>query len=263
MTSKETQNPQDSVHSQKPGEEYFKGESSNYVGGYENMKPEIYWRPILNQIKNYLEPGEEPLRMADIGCAYGYLLKYAQEALGSDRELVRVGTDLSRFALTQAKEEAGDADGLVEQNLDQGLPLASEALDVATALDVVEHTQNRQFSVDEVARVLKPGGVAVISVPVKDTWAGKFVWEIIGDQDPTHISIPTRDEIIREIENAGLTVAEKELFWPLMFLRTPIPTNMEIVAIKKPTARQLELINHHKHGKSALKSKLAKLFKKF
>ena len=45
------------------------------------------------------------------------------------------------------------------------LPLADNSVDVLTALDVIEHVQDDQAAVKEFLRVLRPGGVAVITVP--------------------------------------------------------------------------------------------------
>ena len=56
-----------------------------------------------------------------------------------------------------------------------GIPLPDRAVDVATALDVLEHVERDDAVVRELARVLRPGGVAVVTVP-----AGMALW---GDWD--------------------------------------------------------------------------------
>jgi ubiquinone/menaquinone biosynthesis C-methylase UbiE len=45
------------------------------------------------------------------------------------------------------------------------LPLADNSVDVLTALDVIEHVRDDHGSVREFLRVLRPGGIAVITVP--------------------------------------------------------------------------------------------------
>jgi len=45
------------------------------------------------------------------------------------------------------------------------LPLADASVDVLTALDVIEHVENDRAAMSEFARVLRSGGMAVISVP--------------------------------------------------------------------------------------------------
>jgi len=45
------------------------------------------------------------------------------------------------------------------------LPLADNSVDVLTALDVIEHVEDDRGAVREFLRVLRPGGIAVITIP--------------------------------------------------------------------------------------------------
>lgn len=45
------------------------------------------------------------------------------------------------------------------------LPLDNESVDVLTALDVIEHVQEDRAAVREFARVVRPGGLVIITVP--------------------------------------------------------------------------------------------------
>ena len=67
-----------------------------------------------------------------------------------------------------------DALRLVEQNIGAervtrgtcaALPLKDLSVDCITALDVLEHVEDDRLAVREMARVLKPGGVAIVTVP--------------------------------------------------------------------------------------------------
>jgi SAM-dependent methyltransferase len=53
----------------------------------------------------------------------------------------------------------------------EGIPLADASVDAVTALDVLEHIESDRAAVREMARVLRPGGVAVVTVP-----AGMALW---------------------------------------------------------------------------------------
>lgn len=47
----------------------------------------------------------------------------------------------------------------------EGIPLPDASVDAVTALDVLEHIESDRMAVGEMARVLRPGGVAVVTVP--------------------------------------------------------------------------------------------------
>lgn len=47
----------------------------------------------------------------------------------------------------------------------EGIPLPDRSIDAITALDVLEHIEHDTRAVKEFARVLRPGGVAVVTVP--------------------------------------------------------------------------------------------------
>lgn len=58
---------------------------------------------------------------------------------------------------------------LGEENVRRGsctaLPLADNSVEVLTALDVIEHVEDDRAATREFLRVLRPGGIAVITVP--------------------------------------------------------------------------------------------------
>ncbi len=79
------------------------------------------------------------------------------------------------------------------------LPLPDASVDVLTALDVVEHVENDHVAVREFLRVLRPGGIAIITVPALMT-----LWS---DWDVTlhHFRRYTRPSLLKIIP-AGLEV---------------------------------------------------------
>ncbi len=54
---------------------------------------------------------------------------------------------------------------LVQANLDNDFPLDSGAYDVVIALMIIEHLYDPFHAFGELARVLKPGGVAFVNLP--------------------------------------------------------------------------------------------------
>lgn len=73
-------------------------------------------------------------------------------------------------------------EGEFKRKLQDGIPLGDDSVEAAYASHVLEHipTENRIYCMNEVWRVLKPGGLFDIQVPMFPTW------ESIAD--PTHVS---------------------------------------------------------------------------
>src|SRR5947208_349797 len=117
----------------------------------------------LRFLADYL-PRETPVRILDAGCGTGALL----EALRHDPGRESVGLDFAEAALQFCRQRGYDR--LVRGDL-EALPFADARFDAVTALDVLEHVPDDHAAAREIARVLRPGGVLVASVP-----AYRFLW---------------------------------------------------------------------------------------
>jgi len=96
-------------------------------------------------------------RLLEVGCAKGLLLKRARE-----RAWHPTGVELSGDAVAHARTLGFDVhQGTLE---DQALPDAS--FDVVYMGDVLEHVPDCRTTLAEVARVLAPGGRAVVRGPI-------------------------------------------------------------------------------------------------
>ena len=80
------------------------------------------------------------------------------------------------------------------------LPFASETFDVVAAFDVVEHCEDDARALSEMARVLKPGGRLLVSVP-----AYQWAWTSFDDHN-RHYRRYTRGRLVAAVEGAGLDV---------------------------------------------------------
>ncbi|MFW5900783.1 MAG: class I SAM-dependent methyltransferase [Halodesulfurarchaeum sp.] len=99
----------------------------------------------------------------DIGCGNGRHTEELATVVAS-----AVGVDISRTLLTDARLRASKApfDASFLQGTATALPIADSAIDVGLYIAAVHHlrsTAARIRSLDELARVLSPGGTALVS----------------------------------------------------------------------------------------------------
>jgi len=97
-------------------------------------------------------------RILDIGCGKGILLRIAKQ-----RGLYAYGIDISKAAVEIARKNVIKSDILVEDA--HNLPWRDNHFDYITCLGSLEHFANPEKSICEMARVLKPDGLACIFVP--------------------------------------------------------------------------------------------------
>jgi SAM-dependent methyltransferase len=97
----------------------------------------------------------------DVGCAFGYgtaaLIgtgRSRRQVIGVERDPTHIQEAARRFPWVQILE--GDA---------AALPIGDGAVDAVVMLDVLEHVAEPSAVLAEVHRVLRPGGVLVLSVP--------------------------------------------------------------------------------------------------
>lgn len=96
----------------------------------------------------------------DVGSGVGYgsriLAEKASSVLAVDVAEEAVRYTGQKYAAENIETVVGDG---------QGLPLASDSVDVAVSFELIEHLQGQQAHLQEVSRVLKPDGLTVISTP--------------------------------------------------------------------------------------------------
>jgi SAM-dependent methyltransferase len=107
-------------------------------------------------------------RLLDVGCAAGFFIEAALDA-GFDA----VGIELSPMAIELARPTVR---GRITCG-DVNVLLASEArqFDVVTAFDIIEHTLDPAAFLDDIGRVLAPGGLLVVSTPDTGHWLRRIM----------------------------------------------------------------------------------------
>ena len=108
-------------------------------------------------------------RVLDVACGEGY------GTAGLARHAASVtGVDVSEAAIAHARAEYGSL-GNVEFVAASctAMPLPAASYDVVVSFETIEHIEAQEAFLDEVARVLKPGGVLVLSCPNKVEYSDK------------------------------------------------------------------------------------------
>jgi len=110
----------------------------------------------LDQIDNYL----------DIGCGTGYYLVN----LGLYKGLSHAhGMDISRAMIRKCRENAARTASPVTCAVSDAacLPYAADQFDLITARAILHHVPDPMDALQEIRRVLKPGGVCILQEPTK------------------------------------------------------------------------------------------------
>lgn len=101
----------------------------------------------------------------DAGCGVGYGAAMLAEA-GAARI---VGLDVSPEAIEDATVRAGSIGEFVLGDLER-LPFKPRSFDVVVCFEAIEHVRRRELALDELRRVLRPGGVLIVSSPNRDVY---------------------------------------------------------------------------------------------
>jgi len=145
-----------------------------------------------------------PEKWIDVGAGNGYLAEIIKETLP---KVHVTGIDFVDIALNEAK--ALDDSKIV--NLDnENVPYKDESFNYVSCLEVLEHLVLREHALEELYRILTPGGRCLVSVPnlqfieyLLALTRGKMPHPAA---DPRHMSIFTLRFLQEQMKKAGFKV---------------------------------------------------------
>jgi len=134
-----------------------------YGLAYDSVRLSIPYRELLENIAAAL-PLQRGARILDLGCGTGNL----EELIASrERDVTVVGVDGSTAMLRRAERKcvAYPCIRFLADDLEQALPFADTSFDAVVVNNVFYALRHRPQLIVEAARVLRPGGVLVLSDP--------------------------------------------------------------------------------------------------
>ncbi len=143
-------------------------------------------------------------RLLDVGCSSGLVLNRMRHY--GDWELT--GVELNEAVAQQARQQF-NLDVFAGQLAEAAFPDAH--FDVVTLWDVLEHLHDPRAALQEIRRILKPGGIVIIRTPQLeslDGWLFGNYW--IGLDAPRHLYIFPRPVMTRMLNLAGFEIIQQK-----------------------------------------------------
>jgi SAM-dependent methyltransferase len=134
---------------------------------YQNLDIPKYWSEELARFGCTREifAGK---RVLDIGCGPYGLIHYLENA----RERIRIDPLLPKYESKMALPEPQ----LSLSALGEYLPLASSSIDIAICFNALDHMCDPGAALQEVRRVLRPGGTLLLMIHTFPGWTRPFFW---------------------------------------------------------------------------------------
>ncbi|MFL1524186.1 class I SAM-dependent methyltransferase [Pseudomonas sp. O230] len=193
-------------------------------------------RVILWAMRKYVGPFN---RFLEVGCGTAFVLDGVNKAYPHSN---LYGSEYFEEGLVHARKRIPNATFL---QIDATVMKDVSQYDVIGAFDVIEHIEQDQLALNNLARALESGGTLLITVPQH-----QWLWSEV-DEFACHVRRYSRPELIQKVESAGLSVKYTSSFVsllvPLMWLSRARPSKgdydpMTEFHIPKFINKSLELV---------------------
>src|SRR5690606_38472411 len=147
----------------------------------------------------------------DVGCGDGGFISFCAKR-GAEVTIVDINQESLSRVEQRLKESNAKAVHAYVSNANP-LPLPNEIYDRVISTEVIEHVDNPQAFMSEIARIGKPGALYLLSVP--DSSSENIQKKVAPDiyfEKPNHIHIFSRDDFKSLVENAGLIIEDRTYY---------------------------------------------------
>ncbi len=152
------------------------------------------------------------MSLLDVGCGMG---RHTFEALRRGADVVAADLDDEALRAVEAMAGAMAAEGQVPASASfaavssdaRRLPFSDRSFDRVVASETLEHIVEDSVAMSEIARVLRPGGRAVVTVP--RWWPEAVCWALSREyhsNEGGHVRIYKRPQLTRRLADSGLRV---------------------------------------------------------
>jgi len=175
-------------------EDFFTDLDDAMVGAGVDPRKSRRLEVVGSAVDRFTTPGA---RVLDVGCGLGDTL---QSVARRRPDLELAGVEYSRANVARAARRVG-ASANIRQGSATAIDFASATFDLATCVEVLEHIEDERCALDEIARVLKPEGYLVMTVPYRH-WFPAYL-NLMG-----HHRHYDRDSLRTTLEGTGFEVVE-------------------------------------------------------
>jgi ubiquinone/menaquinone biosynthesis C-methylase UbiE len=186
-------------------------------------------RAIIARIKT--EFAQRPIRVLDVGCGTGVFASRIREELPNAQVW---GIDLVRGMLAKGTERwKRHADSVIPIQADsERLPFGWGTFDVVTCANSFHHYPHQDRAVEEMRRVLKPGGRLMLVDGHRDLPWGWFIYDVCVagvEGDVHHASARRFRELLADAGFEGVTQKLHIGFAPFLLNEAVAPTLSRVV----------------------------------
>jgi 2-polyprenyl-3-methyl-5-hydroxy-6-metoxy-1,4-benzoquinol methylase len=175
-------------------ERYWSGKSTGKLDDFQRKWPVL--APLI--------PRQDGLTILDYGCGNGEILA---EMWRLNPDARYIGVDVSETAVAAARQRLPNATFYCVPD-GGGVPLEDGAAQFILCSEVIEHVYDTEATLQELARLLKPGGRILLTTPyhglIKNILLTLFAFDRHFDPTGPHVRFFTRRSLFKCLVQAGM-----------------------------------------------------------